>query len=321
MISRTRAWSLINNPNAQSDDVVMSVVFDGVKPIGYTAIFPEQLQKPINENNLCYWGTTQWIEPEYRGRGISGNMMMAIKDSVNHNYWGLASSISSIKLDQKQGSNVIFYPRYFFQWKIQSKSFIAKGKELLVRFKNKQLAKQIEKFSYTNQYIPIIDDESYVFISEHSSNDLFLRSHETLNWILQYPFLSEIGDDMHIEEQCAFSTNVHKFKIKAVQVYVDNKLSGIYIYSIVDNTYKVLYIYYLEEMKENVFSSVLNGALSSNVAKFCTFNSELFNFANSIGVKNINSKFTSEPISLTLPPNIIIDQSLSIQGGDGDMFC
>lgn len=322
VIARSRAWALLNNPCARPDDVVLSVVFDGERSIGYTAVFPEQLQTSNLGESEIYWGTTQWIEPEYRGKGISGKMMRNIKDAVNNKYWGLASSISSIKLDQKQGSNVLYYPRYFFQWKTKSSKFFAKCKEWYIGLKNKKLIQELESIAFVNRYIPVIDGDTYTFISQHSNSDLITRNCEMLNWILHFPFKNEVIEDKHLEpEMCAFGTNVNMFTIKAVQVYVDNELSGVYIYSIVDNVYKLLYIYCLEEKKNNVFASIVSSALRTKSYRFQTFNKELFEFMNTFGIKNMNSTFNTEQISLTFPPNIEIDTNLSIQGGDGDMFC
>lgn len=44
-------------------------------------------------------GTTQWIEPEYRGKGISAKMMLLVKGAINHRYLGLYSSIAILKGD------------------------------------------------------------------------------------------------------------------------------------------------------------------------------------------------------------------------------
>lgn len=55
MITRARAWALINNPSAEEDNIVLAAVCDANRAIGYTALFPDKLQKPILEG-VYYWG-------------------------------------------------------------------------------------------------------------------------------------------------------------------------------------------------------------------------------------------------------------------------
>ena len=321
MIAHQRAWALLNNPCAKEDDIVISAVLDNDRVVGYTAIFAEELKKPFVWQRF-YWGSSQWLVAEYRGKGISAKMMLIMKDAINHRYLGLDSSIASCKLDQKQGYKIVYYPRYFFQWKTTKNTLLSWGKEKYVQCMNRKLINQLMLYDYANRYIPTIDDKTYDFIRSHSQGDLFLRGQEMLNWVLHYPFLCTTGSDTHTElEKCEFGAYVNDFEINAIQVYVENQLRGVYIYSIVDDIFKVLYLYYDEQYKERVFASLVVKAMQRNVVLFRTFNRALYDFMGRMGIKNMNSKYRIDQISLTLPPDIEIDQSLSIQGGDGDMFC
>lgn len=321
MIAYQRAWALLNNPCAKNDDMVISAVLANDRVIGYTAIFAEELKKPFDGQRF-YWGSSQWVEPEYRGKGISAKMMLIMKEAINHRYLGLDSSIASCKLDQKQGYKIVYYPRYFFQWKTTKSTLFSLIKERYVQCMNRNIIRQLLQYDYTNRYIPTIDDKTYDFICSHSQGDLFLRSQEMLNWLLQYPFICAIDNDAHAEkEKCEFGSYVNEFELKAIQVYVENQLRGVYIYSIVDGIFKVLYLYYDKQYSEQVFASLVVKAMQRSVIQFRTFNRALYDFMGRIGIKNINSRYTIDQISLTLPPDVEVDQSHSIQGGDGDMFC
>lgn len=322
MITRVKAIALINNPDARLDDIALSVVKDGDTVVGYTAVFAEQLIKPFPQETF-YWGSTQWLEPDYRGKGISAKMMLQLKEAINHRYLGLDSSIASCKLDQKQGYTISQYPRYFFQWKTAGKSrLIARIKEQHIKCGNHKAIKTLSRYTYTNRYLPLIDDMAYAFIEKHSHGDLFLRSQAMLNWILRYPFLHAINGDHSVEKElCDFGSYVDSFDMGSIAVYVHDIMCGIYIYSIVDGIFKVLYLYYDEQYKERVFSSLITKAVQSNAKQFRTFNKDLYDFMQQQGIRSMNSKFTMEQIALTLPPNIHVDPSLAIQGGDGDMFC
>lgn len=321
MISRARAWALIHNPSVKEDDIVLAAAYDGNNPIGYTALFPDKLQKPILEGTY-YWGTTQWLEPEYRGKGISAKMMLMMKEAINHRYLGLDSSVASCKLDQKQGYKIVYYPRYFYIWDKQNIGLLGCIKKLYIRCANKKVLARLDKYSYTNKFINYVDDCTYEFIKLHSQSDLFLRSQEMLNWQLHYPFVQVVKKDKHLaKENCEFGTNIEAHSIQLVQVYCDEQLCGVYELNIIDGVCSVQYLYFNEEYRDNVFASLVVNVLQSNVIKFRTFNKELYDFMYENGIKNMNSKFHVEQISLTVPPNMEIDESLSIQGGDGDMFC
>ncbi len=321
MITRARAWALINNPSVSDDDIVLVAAFDEDKSIGYTALFPDKFQKPQLEGTF-YWGTTQWIEPEYRGKGISAKMMLLMKDTINHRYIGLDSSAASCRLDQKQGYKISYYPRYFYVWSKEYLNLIGKLKRYYVQIANRKVINRLAAYTYTNRFINYIDDFTYDFIRLHSQTNLFLRSKEMLNWQIHYPFVQVVTRDSHLEkEQCEFGAYVNSHKNDIVQVYYDGKLCGVYVLNIIDGACLVQYLYYEEDYKENVFASLAVNVLQSKVIRFRTFNKELFDFMGAHGIKNLNSKFNIEQVSLTIPPDMEIDDLLAIQGGDGDMFC
>ena len=319
IISKKRAFALINNPHANVNDVVLSVVFDSNRVIGYTAVFPEKFIKPVLMERY-YWGTTQWLEPEYRGKGISAKMMLNIKVAVNNRYLGLDSSVASTKLDKKQGSVITYYPRYFILIKANTPNIKGKLKEHYVRIVNKNVIKKLETYQYINEYVCHIDDMIYDFISKNSKNDIFLRSQEILNWQLQYPFLQCVGFDAHLKhEECQFGTNVHSSSVVAIKVIKDYRMIGFYILNVVDGNCIVRYLYYLPEFKNEVFASVLEKSFSTCPTKISTVNKVFYEFMIALGIKSMNSNSYSENISLTTPSDFIVDENMNIQGGDGDL--
>lgn len=321
LIARTRAYALVHCPYVKDDDVAISAVFNDEQAIGYTAIFPEIFAKP----DLCetyYWGSTQWLEPEYRGKGISGKMMRLLKDAIKDRYLGLDSSIASIKLDQKQGSEVFYYPRYFFLFSRDNISLRGKLKQWFVQKNNKTAKAKAEKYEYTNRYVNFIDDATYEFIKNHSESYLFLRKKEIFNWQLLYPFLMPKGDDVHLEKDpCNFGSYVSSQWVKAVQVTVKEAMVGFYVLKCVNGVCTVMYLYLDEEYHDNVYASLVVNMLQANVTKIRTFSKSLFDFARSLGVGNLNKSHFVEDVSLTMPPEWVKNQDLQVQGGDGDMFC
>lgn len=323
VIARSRALAFIRNPHALPDDIALVVVFnENNEPVGYTGAYAEQWVRPAMSERY-FWGSTQWMDPQYRGKGVSGKMMRMIKDTVGDKYIALDSSPASCRLDEKQGSIISYYPRYFIVLRGTGKSFKSKMKNVQSEFSAKKAFRNLKEYGYTNRYVSFIDDETYSFIVEHSKGDLFLRKQDFLNWQMQYPFVVPTGgDDKKDIDKCEFGGCVKQLQTKMIQVFVGGRICGFYVLRVVDSVCSPWYLYYDETAREQVFASVAAKVLQMNdVFKFHTFNKELYDFMVRIGVKSQFSKNYLEKISLTVPSGFMVDAALHIQGGDGDMMC
>lgn len=320
-IAPTRAYALISNPCANEDDPAIVVAFDGERPIGYSAVFADEY---VLGNTLgrFYWGTTEWIEPEYRGKGIAGKMMRALKEAVGIEYYmGLESSIASVKLDQKQGASIIYYDkqRYLFVSNLSLKGWLFQH---YCMWQNKRVLNRLRKYAFRNQYVNYVDEATYHFIKDKSISDLFLRKREMLNWILHYPFLIGTHVDPKAKNDiCEFGSTMEEYSIEAIKVYVADELVGFYIISQTNKDRTLRYLYYDTKYKDEVFASVTLNLLKSGIERAYFLSSELQEFMRQQGIKHLNRKSYTNQIALTLPPGMSIDANLHIQGGDGDMFC
>jgi hypothetical protein len=323
VISRSRALAFIRNPHAQQNDAALVVVYNEQnEAVGYTGAYAEEWSRPIVEGRY-FWGSTQWMEPQYRGKGVSGKMMRMIKDAVEDKYVALDSSPASCRLDEKQGSIISYYPRYFFVLNGNDKSFKSKVKNVQSKLSIKKALQGLLDFDYTNRYVSLIDDETYAFIVEHGKKDLFLRKQDYLNWQMRYPFVVPNGGDNKMDaDKCEFGECVKRLRTDMVQVFSGGKMCGFYVLRNVDAVCSTWYLYYDEAAREQVFASVAAKVLQLNdVSKFHTFNKDLYDFIKRMGVKSQFSKNNVEQISLTVPSGFEVDASLHIQGGDGDIIC
>ena len=320
IISRTRAYAFINNPHARKEDAVIAAVFDGDVAIGYTAAFAEKWVRPALSDRY-FWGSTQWLEPEYRGKGASWNMMRQIKDAVGERYIALESTEASCKLDHKQGYAISYYPKYFLNLKTTCRSPKALLKKKLMEYKNKKAFESLNQYKYSNRHVPLIDEETYAFIVAHSEKDLFLRQRDYLNWQIHFPFLQAVDRRFEKKTGCEFGSDVESLSVQMAQVYREERLCGFYVLNCVNKRCKPLYLYYDTNDKEFVFASLLQNVFSMDLMQFSTFSKDLFDFMRNVGFCGMNSKHVVEQVSLTLPPGFTVDESLNIQGGDGDMVC
>ena len=323
VISRSRALAFVRNPHAQPEDAALVVVYNEQnEAVGYTGAYAEEWCHPVVKGRY-FWGSTQWMEPQYRGKGISGRMMRMIKDAVEDQYVALDSSPASCRLDEKQGSIISYYPRFFIVLKGKDKSFKSRVKDVQSMFSKKKALRSLMGFDYSNRHVSLIDDMTYAFIVEHSKKDLFLRKQDYLNWQMRYPFVVATGGDKRMDaEECEFGECVDRLHTDMVQVFSGGRLCGFYVLRNVDSVCSTWYLYYDEAMREQVFASVVEQVLRMNaVAKFRTFNKDLYVFFKRMGVKSQFSKQHVEKISLTVPSGFEVDASLRIQGGDGDIIC
>ena len=84
VISRSRALAFVRNPHAQQEDAALVVVYNEQgESVGYTGAYAEEWSRPIVEGRY-FWGSTQWMDPQYRGKGVSGKMMRLPESETAH---------------------------------------------------------------------------------------------------------------------------------------------------------------------------------------------------------------------------------------------
>ena len=322
VIARARALAFVHNPHAKPDDSALVVVYNNKEAVGYTGAFAEQWVRPALPERY-FWGSTQWMDPQYRGKGVSGKMMRMIKDAVEDKYIALDSSPASCRLDEKQGSIISYYPRYFIVLRNHKKSLKSTIKDCVSKFNIKRTLRNLMEYDFSNRYVSWIDDETYDFIVKHSGKDLFLRKQDFLNWQIRHPFVLSVGWDGKTDmELCEFGSYVQAADVKIVQVYSGGQMCGFYVLNIVNSHCTPLYMYYDDAKKEIVFASlVINVLQNDSIERLRTFNKELYDFCNNKGIKSQFSKAHIEQISLTVPDGFVVDSQLQLQGGDGDMVC
>ena len=320
-IDPCRAFALINNPCASDNDPALVVVFDEKgTPVGYTAAFAEDYVEGGVQGRY-YWGSTEWINPECRGKGIAAIMMHTIKEAVGYqNYLALDSSEASVRLDVKQGSEIQYFKRY--KYKLFSDSSVkSRWLSHYVSMCNKKSLQKMSEISYKNRYVTFIDKKTYDFIRSNASNDLFLRQRSMFNWILHYPFLVPVGMDRHASKNvCNFGSVVKHYLCQAICVMVGNDLAGVYIVSQTDKVRSLRYLYYEPKYQDRVLASVATNLLSNGAHEIRFFSESLHQFMLRCSVKRLNSKTISDEIAFTHPGGMKYDESLLVHGGDGDMF-
>lgn len=311
IIAPSRAWAIIHNPYVKDEDAIVAAIFEDGQLAAYTASFPDML-----DGKRVWWASTLYCYPQFAGRGygmiVVGSLMEAHEPDLTYDRWGAHETIEIFNHFGFQTLNTSRF--YLSDKKIDTNSF--KGKLAYC-------AQELQKFLHpwpkllkadcTIQYVSTIDDEACAFMKVHQGNNLWLRKQDMLNWIIQYPFVKGGAD----ETACVFGADAKVYEYKVVKVYAEKQLQGVYVFRQCDNVLSIVYLYYAEEKRDDVFSSIVNQILSVRPTSFVTENKNLLNYVKG---RLYFPKMTEERVSLSLPNN---QQSLcdfTLQLGDGDSF-
>lgn len=311
VIAPTRAWAIIHNPYVKEDDVIVAAIFEDGQLAAYTASFPD-----ILDGKRVWWASTLYCYPQFAGRGygmiVVGSLMEAHEPDLTYDRW---AAKETVEIFNHFGYNTTYTSRYHLSdGKIDTSSL--KGKLAYCAQELKKCLHPWQKPSkadYTIQYVPTIDDEAYAFMQTHRDKDLWLREQEMLNWIVSYPFV-KAGKK---ETECIFGANAKVYEHKVVTAYSQGQLIGVYVLRVTDNTMAVVYIYYAEERKDIVYASITDQIIAIKPKEFVTEDKALCAY---VREHIYYPKEREEKVSLSLPKNVLISQTISMQLGDGDSF-
>ena len=181
----------------------------------------------------------------------------------------------------------------------------------------KALKERIKEAPYTIEYDNFIDNDSYGFMVRHSQGDAFLRKMESLNWMLRNPFVHEAPLTGRENDTILFSSSKEWQRYYVVKVYVRNEMAGVYVLCNSSTKLTLLQFYYELPHQEEVLLSLAEHILKIGNVRFSTTNSVVADFVNENGLYAISD---TVPTSICYPEEYESVRTLSIQGGDGDMF-
>lgn len=317
IIPRTRAWAIVHNPYVNDDDLVVVAIFVDDKIAAHVSTYPELI------NRERYWTFPGlWCAPQYRGRGYSMIVMGVIVEQYGADYcidkWAAPEVVEIFKYF---GLNTIYVPRYILG--VDIKRDTIKGKLAhIVRSTQRVLHRFIERplkqESYALRYLPYIDDITYRFILMHNNGDYFQHEREFLNWILHYPMTISAPLMERVKGIFPFSpSETPHSQYYAVQVFDGDAIIGFYIMKRKENSLHVLYLYYDETYKKQVFASIRDHVKCFKIGQCVTENQDLANF---LKEQIYFPRCTTVQISLTIPSSMQLPSLGKIQYGDCDNF-
>ena len=322
VIAPTRAHAFINNPYVQDDMPAACAIFVNDDVAAYTAVFPEVLHRP--KGKLVWWFSTLWCNPQFEGRGygliVVGTLVEALGED---NCFDAEGASETVKIFSHLGFLTDYQRRHIFTGKsIRRDSFkgiiasvLEKTYHLASLPKINQIKKTIKTTDFRIEYQGFVDDEAYLFIQDHSPNNSILRTKESLNWIIRYPFLQDAPLNHRCSKENSFSSLVDTYQMYFIKVYRSNQLIGISLFVHRNCTMSIKYLYYEAEWSDIVFNSLMEHCFKFSISKLDTSDES---FAAYIVSSHFFTKHLIEKVSFSYPKSFC--PVYQTQGGDGDMF-
>jgi GNAT superfamily N-acetyltransferase len=263
-ISLVRAGSQAKNPHAEPDDITLLVALCNDRCVGYHGVLPGILK--INENySKVYWGSTVYLDAGFRGQGHGKHLIREIqKTAVDLVMTDISVSAEGVyrSMGFKTLGDLPYYQLRYDRMQVMHTPFQSGGNKprqpgvfglisnRLDRWRY-QLKKQIvygivfqklkaKKNVFKSKLVDRLDEELKSLLAQQSSSASFHRDLDTVNWMLQYPWVvsrKEAGKDV---QNYYFSRVRDLFKFVALEIFAPdgNTRKGFLILSLSHKNYK-----------------------------------------------------------------------------------
>lgn len=315
VIAPTRAWAIVHNPYVKDEDAIVAAIFEDGELAAYTASFPDML-----DGKRVWWCSTLYCYPQFAGCGygmiVVGSLMEAHEPNLTYDRWGVQETV---EIFHHMGHQTVYTSRYHLLGKKIDTTSI-KGKfAACAEYIRKALHPwpKPSNANYTLRYASYIDGDAYAFMQAHKGNDLWLREQDMLNWILRYPLWQGCTLSDRVEKDLHFTSYTQSYTYQVVKVYVGEQLQGVYVLRMHDNAFSVVYLYFANEHRDEVFASIVDHILAIRPKEVISDDKELWMYVKRLG---LFAKLHEEKASFSIPASVQLDANSKLQFGDGDCF-
>lgn len=323
IISRTRANALAHCPCVKDDDVLVVSANDGEKVVGFTAIFPEKLERP---DMWIATGTTLWVNPDYSDEFVGYNLVQRLWGAYpDYTVIGSEVSPAAAVIDKLLGAAILKYERkaFVFRRSIEVHSLRNFASLLLEPFRKCRQRKALKRVlasipaNVSVRACKAIDAETYAFIQAHSANDTFLRSRDMMNWILRYPFSVENPMIDRAKKSMQFSDQIAKSRNSFLLVYADDALVGVVLLAERNSAMHVKMLYTDDAHQEAIFALIVEAMHKSGAEQLFSLYLQLNAYIES---HRVALRANNAELIFTYPKSLKSLTPFVLQGADGDMF-
>lgn len=330
-ISSIRAQSYLANPNALPDDVVLYLGFINNKLVAFRSIFADTLSHE-NQTVRFGWCSGNWVHELQRRKGYSEQLLHEAYKDWDNKLMFTNYAPNSEKLYLKTG---LFKPIHQFDgaraylYAKTTKLFRAKSNpastvvlkfiDFLIVICVKFLslfyhAKENSTFSFHTIDKP--DKECFEFMKINPGSDFFNRNETELQWIFEYPWLSEQNNG--VTSRYPFSAFSKGFRYRTVKMYRDQVMIGFFIFSVREGHLKTLYFNFTEICTKEIATYLKKYCLKHKIEYITLYKKELAELLLSRKFPFLHAKRYGQKIYSTF--QVSTKKQLRFQDGDGDVF-
>lgn len=314
VIAPVRAYAILNNPYVKDEDAVVAAIYEGEELAAFTASFPD-----MYGGKRIWWATTLWCNPKFQGQGygliVVGTLKEAHEPEWTLDRWGAQETVEIFNC---LGYKTTYTPRYILGDKAINRNTL-KGKFAYTLQELKKLLhhKTIPHIPYTLKYSKFIDGEAYAFMLAHRADNLFLREMKMLNWMIQFPFMQGCYLLDRLDRDTIFTSYVERYEYSVVKVYTEQKLVGTYMLRWNCGLLAIVFAYFERGQNEAVFASIAEHFIKMQADAIITEDKQAMTYLK----KYIYfPRVVEEKVSLSIPCDIKLPQTYSVQLMDGDSF-
>lgn len=293
-ISRHRAVSHMGNPRADDSDTLLVMLYIEGRMAAYMGILPDRIRYK-GRMEKCGWISCIWLDPGRRGQGIAAKLLQASIDAWDTKLLGTEFTAPAKRLYDRSGNfrdlaelnGVRLYIRSDLRYLMPPKHRVFdKGKFLLnaadgifnawfdLRFRF--AGKPPEGMSL--EYIDHIDGEAAEFIEARQDRQLFRRSADELNWILENPWILPEEQDDGFSDRYYFTAVDRSFGFIPLKVRnTDGRLLAVMVFAKRNERLKLPYCYY-DGPAGRVAEVIHHHIVKWRVSLFTVFHREIANY-------------------------------------------
>ena len=242
-ISLVRASSQAKNPHAEPDDISLLVALRDNRCVGYHGLLPGILKIDENDSKI-YWGSTVYLDAGFRGQGHGKHLIREIQNTavdivltdISASAEGVYRNLGfkylgelpyfQLRLDRLQ----FMHPHRRFMGNKPSQTgayglifnrlgawvyLLIKRMIYSIVFQKLKPQKNIFKSKLVNQ----LDEELSSLLAQQSPSASFYRDLETINWMLQHPWVVSRKDAATDVQNYYFSRVRDLFKLVALEIF------------------------------------------------------------------------------------------------------
>ncbi len=329
-ISPLRVKSYRTNPRARETDVVLYLLIDQEKqPAAFRTVWAD-MAYPEEDTSIRFgWCSGIWVNPQYRGQQLWKVLLQeALKDWEEKlmltNYANMIPSLytkdnSFLPFHFRKGYRFYLYPDFSeilknripepLQGLLVPANYLARW---IYNLKRCFLKSPDRRITSVESGFP--DEDCRKLLDANRTKTLFRRGPEELEWIINYPWVTETKDNGFYYP---FSYDGIPYRIKTVKYFVENEMSGFFIYSVINRKMKVLYHYETEKNTGILAGIIIRLALQEKISHLTILSESL-----SQAVKSQSAYFLfHKPFNMHLYASfpLPVNKKL-IFDGDGD-YC